>query len=167
MFTFRKLFSGLLLSIVTVLTSCETSSFDASKITLSYKIKGLTAPISLTDEARLVTLLNNEASNNLLLASYALEHCTCWYTFKVDVLTPFVKKTEIPVYVIHTNLLTNFYGLEINESQTNTPVFGIYENGVYKSGATYFNQENIFTSESSFTSYVKSYINYPTNYLVS
>lgn len=112
-----------------------------------------------------MSLLNDEKENNLLLVSYALESCACWVTFKKDVLLPFIEKTEVPIYVIHTDYLSNYYGLNINNEKTNTPVFGLYEEGTYKTGQSYFDNESLFTVYSNFYRYVTSYVNLPNNYL--
>ncbi len=150
-----------LLLVSTFLTSCGNNTH---KIVLPYKIKNISAPVTLNSEAELTTLLNDEKDNNLVLVSYADDTCSCWSLFNRDVLTPFVTEKEIPIYVIETKYLDDYYGLLINETQSNTPVFGIYENGVFKYGATYTSNTKLFRELNSFKNYLNNLVTYPTNY---
>lgn len=154
-----KCFSVVLLSVL--LTSCGPGS---NKIALPYKIKNISAPLVLTSEDALLALISNADDNNLLLVSYADDNCSCWSYFDAEVLRPFVTEKELPVYVIETKYLNDYHGLLINETQTNTPVFGIYEAGIYKYGATYNSNVSLFRELSTFKNYVSKLVSYPTMY---
>lgn len=138
-----------------------------SKIVLTYGDKTLNSYIRLTREVDLTSKFDNK--DNFILVSYADESCACWAVFESKVVKPYVQDYDIPVYVIHADLITNtnYYGLPINSSKENTPVVGLYENGVYKYGTSYNNDSSVFKNLNSFITYVDRYMTRPYGYYIN
>ncbi len=144
-----------------LLTGCTKTSND--KVQLYYKDETLREIIEFTGETAQTdfeTKLNNK--DNFIMVSYADSSCSCWNNFKLYILNPFIIDTSIPVYAIHSDLLTNgYHGLKINSEKTNTPVLGIYEKGVYKFGTNYSADKEIFINSTTFYSYIDKHTTKP------
>lgn len=152
------------LLLVASLSGCGNETNN--KIILTYGDKSLNAYIRLNTEADLLTKVNNE--ENFILVSYADETCSCWGMFESTVINPYVREYDIPIYVIHTDaLLTGYYGLPINSGKTNTPVVGLFENGVYKYGTSYDQNAQVFREYNAFINYIDRYMTKPYVYYVS
>lgn len=143
--------------LTTILSGCGGKN---SKVSIYYKDMSLTTFITLDSESKLSEKIENK--ENFILASYSSETCSCWGQFRDSVLTPFVRESKVPVYVISKDkLVQSYHGLPYQTSGANSPIFGIYENGVYKVGTDYLKSEVPFKKLADFKVYIDRYIKYP------
>lgn len=148
----------------TLLSGCGPND---NKIALTYGDKTLDTYIRLEREIDLTSKLDNK--DNFILVSYADESCACWAIFESRVVIPYVQQYDVPIYVIHADLIstTSYYGLPINLTKENTPVVGLYENGTYKFGTSYNNDNSVFKNLNSFVNYIDRYMSRPYGYYIN
>lgn len=147
-----------------LLSGCGATT---NKIVLTYGDQTLDSYIRLSREVDLTSKIDNK--ENFILVSYADESCACWAIFESRVVIPYVQQYDIPIYVIHADLISdvNYYGLPINSTKENTPVVGLYENGVYRFGTSYNNDNSVFKNLNSFVTYVDRYMTRPYGYYIN
>lgn len=151
----KKFTQLLLLTSALILSGCTKP--EPSKINIYYKDETLTEVIEFSTLVDLESKILNK--DNFILVSYADQTCACWGTFEQLVLNPFVNETKIPIYVIKTSLLgDDLKGLPINSAHSNTPVVGIFDEGVYKYGVAYNEDTSIFTQKAKFSAWLDTYI---------
>lgn len=156
------LLTGLLL--IAPLSGCGTTSDN--RIVLTYGDKSLNTYIRLESEADLQTKVSNK--ENFILVAYADETCSCWGMFESTVVIKYVQDYDVPIYVMHTDaFLSGYFGLPINSALTNTPVLGLYEDGVYKYGTSYDQNTQVFREFNAFVNYIDRYMTKPYGYFVS
>jgi len=151
----QRFIKGLLFTLPLLLTGCKPAL--GAKITITKSSEVLETFIELDDKSAVTNLISAEA--NFVLVSYALVGCSCWGQFHIQVLNPYISETNIPIYVLHTDLFNNeYYGLPINAAKTNTPVIGLYKEGVYTYGLNYFEDEAVFAKLATFKTWINRYI---------
>lgn len=154
----RKLYTLLLLTSAFILGACTPKPpTEDTKVQIYKSYMGLTEVTEFSDVKDVDDMIVDK--QNFILVSYADYTCSCWSTFRDFVLAPYISDTNIPIYAIASNLLAGDYrGLPINRGQTNTPVIGVYEEGVYKFGLAYNEDSSVFTQKDKFTSWLERYI---------
>lgn len=154
----KKFSTMFLLTASLLLSGCKGQ--EKSKTPIYFGDETIVNIVEFTDVKDVDDMITNK--DNFILVSYAESTCACWSTFKEIVLNPFIKETNIPIYVIATNLLgNNFKGLPINRNMTNTPVVGVYEKGVYKKGIAYNEDSTVFSQKAKFSAWLDRHIERP------
>ncbi len=159
-----KLIPLLSLMTLSVLAGCGGQN---DKIVLTYGDKSLDSYIRINREVDLSAKFDQK--DNFILVAYADESCACWAVFESRVVIPYVQDYDIPIYVIHTDLITdiNYYGLPVSSNKSNTPVVGLFEDGVYRHGTSYNNDNSIFKNLNSFVTYIDRYMRGPYGYYIN
>lgn len=154
----RKLTSLVLLTASLMLSGCKERKVE--KTPIYFGDETVTAVVEFEAVKDVDDMITNK--DNFLLVSYADKTCSCWSTFREHVLNPFIKESGIPIYVIETSLLgEDFKGLPISRKLTNTPVIGVYNEGVYKVGIAYNEDSTVFTQKDKFTKWLDRHIERP------
>ncbi|MGI6735569.1 MAG: hypothetical protein ACOX3C_05280 [Bacilli bacterium] len=142
-----------------LLAGCDKPR-DKEKVQIMYKYSQIEEVINLTELEELKNKITDK--ENFVLVSYADYTCSCWSVFRDHVLRNYVQTKKIPIYVIETELLDGDYrGLPIRKDLTNTPVIGIYEEGVYKFGIDYKTKSDIFIERDKFNAWMGARIKDP------
>lgn len=103
---------------------------------------------------------------DFLLVIY-LQGCGCWTDFENKVLNKYISNYHIPVYAIESKSVTSTFGGLLTSSEIkDTPILGIYENGVLKKKAAYSSSNEMFKIYSAFEDWMDESIILPRQYYI-
>lgn len=148
-----------------LLSGCNNTN-ALEQVQIMYKYSALSEVINLEDDENESALekLENKINDkeNFILVSYADHFCSCWRVFRDVILKDYINETKIPVYVIETKALNgDFKGLKIRKDMTNTPVIGVFKDGLCKYSIDYKSDSAIFNEPDKFKAWIDKRIKEP------